>query len=52
MTLGNKTKGHMDGPESFIYAGLAQLVVQLTCNQQVGGSIPLPSSIWFVSSDG
>lgn len=27
----------------FLYAGLAQLVEQLICNQQVGGSSPLPS---------
>jgi hypothetical protein len=26
-----------------IFAGLAQLVEQLICNQQVGGSIPLAS---------
>ena len=27
-------------------AGVAQLAEQLTCNQQVGGSIPLTSSIF------
>ena len=27
-----------------IYAGIAQLVVQLICNQQVGGSSPSTSS--------
>jgi xanthine/uracil permease len=27
-------------------AGVAQLVEQLTCNQQVGGSIPFASSIY------
>ncbi len=27
------------------YAGVAQLVEQLTCNQPVGGSTPLASSI-------
>ena len=32
------------------FAGIAQLVEQLTCNQQVGGSIPLASSI-FLSTD-
>jgi hypothetical protein len=26
------------------FAGVAQLVEQLTCNQQVVGSIPIPSS--------
>ena len=29
-------------------AGVAQLVEQLICNQQVGGSIPSTSSIFFV----
>jgi hypothetical protein len=29
-----------------IYAGLAQLVEQLICNQQVGGSKPLASSMF------
>ena len=29
-------------------AGVAQLVEQLTCNQPVGGSTPLASSIFFV----
>ena len=28
----------------FVDAGVAQLVEQLTCNQQVGGSIPFASS--------
>ena len=28
-------------------AGVAQLVEQLTCNQQVGGSIPFASSIYY-----
>ena len=28
-----------------IYAGMAQLAEQLTCNQQVVGSIPIASSI-------
>src|SRR6185369_15935175 len=32
----------------FVVAGVAQLVEQLTCNQQVGGSIPFASS--FLSS--
>ena len=29
----------------YIYAGVAQLVVQLICNQQVGGSSPSTGSI-------
>ena len=29
----------------FAYAGVAQLVEQLTCNQQVGGSSPFASSM-------
>ena len=29
---------------SMFYAGVAQQVEQLTCNQQVGGSIPSASS--------
>ncbi len=31
------------------YAGVAQLVEQLICNQQVGGSNPSTSSIFFAS---
>ena len=32
-----------------IYAGMAQLVEQLTCNQQVVGSSPITSSIkWLI----
>ncbi|SVA17654.1 uncharacterized protein METZ01_LOCUS70508 [marine metagenome] len=34
----------------FIIAGVAQLGEQLICNQQVGGSSPLASSIIFVGS--
>ncbi len=34
---------------TFIFAGLAQLVEQLPCKQQVGGSSPLTSSIYFSS---
>ncbi len=30
-----------------MWAGVAQLVEQLTCNQQVGGSIPSASSTLF-----
>ena len=33
-------------------AGVAQLVEQLTCNQPVGGSTPLASSIYFVCNWG
>ena len=29
------------------YGGVAQLVVQLTCNQQVGGSSPFATSIFY-----
>gem|GEM_PF-3424770 len=36
-------KGCLIGAE---YAGVAQLVEQLTCNQPVGGSTPLASSIF------
>lgn len=32
-----------------MWAGVAQLVEQLTCNQQVGGSIPSASSIFSFS---
>lgn len=31
-----------------LVAGVAQLVEQLTCNQPVGGSTPLASSIYFL----
>ena len=31
--------------DNYIYAGVAQLAEQLTCNQQVDGSIPFTSSI-------
>ena len=31
----------------YLDAGVAQLVEQLTCNQPVGGSTPLASSIFF-----
>src|SRR5215467_15693833 len=34
----------------FVDAGVAQLVEQLTCNQQVGGSIPFASS-WRLGSN-
>lgn len=34
------------------YAGVAQLVEQLTCNQQVGGSIPLTSLCFLRFVDG
>jgi hypothetical protein len=41
-----------DNNEAILNAGVAQLVEQLTCNQQVGGSSPLASSIlsdkWFL----
>ena len=33
------------------YAGVAQLVEQLTCNQPVGGSTPLASSIVLKNRD-
>ena len=33
-------------PKAPYYAGVAQLVEQLTCNQQVEGSIPFASSIY------
>ncbi len=32
------------------FAGVAQLVEQLICNQWVGGSIPLAGSIFFCKS--
>ena len=32
-----------------IYGGVAQLVVQLTCNQQVGGSSPFATSTYFIA---
>ena len=34
-------------PEAPLYAGVAQQAEQLTCNQQVVGSIPIASSIFF-----
>ncbi len=34
------------------FAIVAQLVEQLICNQQAGGSSPLDGSIWGISSDG
>jgi hypothetical protein len=37
----------MLGVYSFSLAGVAQLVEQLTCNQQVVGSTPIASSILF-----
>jgi uncharacterized protein YgiB involved in biofilm formation len=36
------------GAYSFSLAGVAQLVEQLTCNQQVVGSTPIASSILFL----
>jgi hypothetical protein len=33
------------GAGSRVHAGVAQLVEQLTCNQQVAGSSPITSSI-------
>jgi hypothetical protein len=33
-----------DYPRTFAFAGIAQLVEQLICNQQVTGSIPVASS--------
>ncbi len=33
-----------------LHAGVAQLVEQLICNQQVGGSSPSTSSTFFVQS--
>ncbi len=36
---------HTQGKAPCISAGVAQLVEQLTCNQQVGGSIPFAGSI-------
>jgi hypothetical protein len=33
-----------------VWAGLAQLVEQLFCKQQVIGSIPVASSIFFIES--
>ncbi len=35
------------GPKQSKYAGVAQLVEQLICNQWVGGSSPLAGSISF-----
>ena len=32
----------------YTVAGVAQLVEQLTCNQPVGGSTPLASSIFYL----
>jgi len=34
----------IDYPRTFAFAGIAQLVEQLICNQQVTGSIPVASS--------
>ena len=40
MVLGGKLPGRVDGRQN-LYADVAQLAEQLTCNQQVIGSSPI-----------
>ena len=47
----NLVPGPEEIPEDNDNAGVAQQVEQLTCNQQVAGSIPVASSIDFISLD-